>query len=82
MSTFSSGPWHYVAQIPETFSIEANGEVIAMTALTGEKDEANAKLIAASPALLSVCQRLLNDGDMDDATAVKLLTDVISQATS
>ncbi len=42
--------------------------------------EANARLIAAAPDLLEVCKMLLNDENMDDMTAVKLLTEVIAKA--
>lgn len=63
--THTPGPWNFVAQIPENYSIEGpggNGEVIAITALEDDKvDAANARLMASAPLLLEQLKNALAD---------------------
>lgn len=85
-------PWTFVFVEPKYAEFWAEAYRIQTTAPThpdiasvlyrdddGET-EANAHLIAAAPDLLAVCRRLLNDPELEDETAVQLLTDVIAKA--
>lgn len=66
MNGHSPGPWTIVPRNPQTAAmvpmIRSNGGMVA--AMFGDQRmDANARLIAAAPALLEALQRIVDEGD-------------------
>ena len=58
--TATPGPWDYEPRTLEVFQATFKHPSVAMVVPKGEQGEANARLIAAAPALLEALQRLLS----------------------
>jgi hypothetical protein len=80
-ASHTPGPWRYEST-PEGYDIKAERSGV-LVAYTGENhiDEANARLIATAPRLLSAGEAVLANWERGDlAAAVRELADAIAEA--
>jgi hypothetical protein len=80
-SSYTPGPWHLGVRSGNTFQIRHADEVLAFTC--GENCEANARLIAAAPALIEALEDVLealwvDDLDEEQMAAVDKADDIMN----
>lgn len=78
----TAGPWHVdrQSQYSKICIKPLPGRVVCDIDGDDAEAEANAHLIASAPELLSVCKEVLGNPNLDDMTAVKLLSEAIGKA--